>query len=204
MNQQFKLGDKVRIVNEQGFFTMNIGRVGKIVEIDNTRLPVKVEFDDYGEDIDSFDYGKYEGIELVEAEALADTAPVVELVVGDRVICVNQEELPDDFGKKGTVVEKSSFGGSRTVSVRFDGEHHSKLYLRRSFNKIDEELADENSVVDNPEVTVGSVVEKPESDRISLLTPAQLRVYNAAVKLSEAQLEFTKAIDAHHAELHGE
>lgn len=189
MNQKFKLGDTVKIVSDQGFFESNIGRVGKIVETDSSTLPVKVEFVDYHDDMDSFDWGKYEGIELA-GKVAADVVPVVEFFeVGDRVICVNKDDLPNDFGKTGTVEERVSHGRSCTITVKFDGELHAKLYMSKSFKKVEEEL------------TVENVVDKPNSDRINLLTPAQIRVYNAAVRLSEAQKEFTDAINAHHAEL---
>ncbi|QYW06568.1 hypothetical protein uav_041 [Pseudomonas phage UAVern] len=63
---QFKIGDRVKVIDDDGFDSRYVGRKGVIAEIDETHLPVRVDFDD-----DDYDWGRFTGLELVAAVAPA-------------------------------------------------------------------------------------------------------------------------------------
>lgn len=60
VTQQFKIGDRVKVIDDDGFERSSVGKHGVIDQLDDSHLPVFVKFDD-GDD----DWGRFAALELV-------------------------------------------------------------------------------------------------------------------------------------------
>lgn len=66
VTQQFKIGERVKVTKNDGFEAYYVGKAGVIVQIDDSYLPVQVEFDD-----GDSDWGRFAALELVATVAPA-------------------------------------------------------------------------------------------------------------------------------------